>query len=157
VDKLDRSGDGGGDDTIGQKAAAAAAAAGNNNDDDDSSFGDDNDDDSESADDELLLDNDQLGMKTIHKKVVKAQVKLAELLALVDQARSKRAKEDKDEEDEIYKNNRDDDNDDDDDDSFREVQKHDVAFLMMTGKKKLKSAQRDLKKALAEWDDLILQ
>ena len=150
-------GDDGGDDAIGQKSAAVAAGKSSKYDDDDSSFGDEDDDESESGEEDLLLDNDQLGMKTIHKKVVKAQVKLAELLKLVDQARSKRAKEDQDEEDEIYKNNRDDDiNGDSDEDSFREVQKHDVAFLMMTSKKKLKSAQRDLKKALAEWDDLIL-
>jgi hypothetical protein len=153
MDNMNR---GGGDDAIGQKSAAAAAR----NNDDDSSFGDDDDDDdSESGEEDLLLDNDQLGMKTIHKKVVKAQVKLAELLALVDQARSKRAKEDQAEEDEIYKDNRDNDDgrdNDSDEDSFREVQKHDVAFLMMTSKKKLKSAQRDLKKALVEWDDLIL-
>ena len=130
--------------------AQAVSAIGN----DDSSLGDD----SESGDSEgdELLDNDQLGMKTIHKKVVKAQMKLAELLALVDQARTKRVKEDMEEEEEIYKNDNGDAEDSDDEDSFREVQKHDVAFLMMTGKKKLKSAQRDLKKALAEWDDLIL-
>ena len=122
-------------------------------DDDDGSILDDSETDDSDGDE--LLDNDQMGMKTIHKKVVKAQAKLAELLSLVDKARTKRAKEDVDEEEEIYKNNGHAD-DSSDEDSFQEVQKHDVAFLMMTGKKKLRSAQRDLKKALGEWEDLIL-
>jgi len=122
-------------------------------DDDDGTSLDDSDSDDSEGDE--LLDNDQLGMKVIHKKVVKAQAKLTELLSLVDKARTKRAKEDADEEQEIYKNNGGAD-DSSDEDSFQEVQKHDVAFLMMTGKKKLRSAQRDLKKALGEWEDLIL-
>jgi len=123
-------------------------------DDDGSTIGDS---DSEHSEGDELLDNDQMGMKVIHKKVAKAQAKLAELAAMVQEARAKRAKEDADEEEEIYNNNNNvDDDDSDDEDSFREVQKNDVAFLMMTGKKKLRSAQRDLKKALAEWDDLIL-
>ncbi len=123
---------------------------------------DDDDDDgstighseSEHSEGDELLDNDQMGMKVIHKKVAKAQAKLAELAAMVQEARAKRAKEDADEEEEIYNAHNGDESDDED--SFREVQKNDVAFLMMTGKKKLRSAQRDLKKALAEWDDLIL-
>ena len=145
---MDKATSNGGDDPI--KTTAI-----NNDGDSDSSFGgDDSESENESEEDEILV-NDQLAMKTIQKQVVKAQVKLAELLALVDQARSKRAKEEKDEDEEVYKNNNL-DGEDSDEDSFREVQKHDVAFLMMTGKKKLKSAQRNMKKALDEWEDLIL-
>ena len=113
-------------------------------DNDDSTIGDS---DSENSEDDLHLDNDQLGMKVIHKQVTKAQAKLMELLKFVEKAQTKRAKE---EEDEI------DYNSDDDDEYFPEVQKHDVAFLMMNGKKRLRSAQRNLKKALDEWQDLIL-
>ena len=123
--------------------------------DDEPSTSDDDSENSNSEED-LLLDNDQIIVKTIHKKVAKAQAKLSELLAFVDQAQLKMAQEEIDEENEIYKNNCDNDADSSEDDSFREVQKHDVAFLMMKGKKKLKSAQRDLKKVWTEWEDLIL-
>lgn len=134
----------------GPETRAAVAAMRNTDEDDDSSFGDSSD-----SEGDELLDNDQLGMKLIHKKIVKAQAKIAELVTLLEKARSKRAKEDAEEQEDIYKNNGL-DAESDDEDSFREVQKHDVAFLMMGGKKKLKSAQRDLKKALAEWEELIL-
>ena len=70
--------------------------------DDDSSFGDS---DSEDSEGDELLDNDQLGMKIIHKKIAKAQAKIAELVTVLEKARSKRAKEDAQEEEDVYKNN----------------------------------------------------
>mmetsp|Transcript_18434 Transcript_18434/g.40136 ORF Transcript_18434/g.40136 Transcript_18434/m.40136 type:complete len:213 (+) Transcript_18434:121-759(+) len=114
---------------------------------------DDDDDDSDNSEEDELLGDDQLAMKTIQKKVVKARIKLVELLALLDQARSKRAQDEIDEEEAIFKN--DCDTSDEEDDDNGDVQQHDVAFLMMTGKRKLKSAQRDMRKALIEWDDLV--
>lgn len=124
-----------------------------NDEDDFFSDDDDDDDDSDNSEEDELLGDDQLAMKTIQKKVVKARIKLVELLALLDQARSKRAQDEIDEEEAIFKN--DCDTSDEEDDDNGDVQQHDVAFLMMTGKRKLKSAQRDMRKALIEWDDLV--
>eukprot|EP00536_Pseudo-nitzschia_multiseries_P007721 jgi/Psemu1/305161/fgenesh1_kg.184_\ len=130
-------------------------------DDDFSSDDDDNDNDDEDSSDgeqDELLDDDQLAMKMIQKEVVKAQTKLAELVAILEQARTKRARDEIDEEEAVFKNDYDgnSDNEDGDDDSNRDIQQNDVAFLMMTGKRKLKSAQRGMRRALAEWEDLTL-
>lgn len=120
-------------------------------DDDDDFFSEDDDDDDDSEQD-ALLDDEELAIKTIQKRVIKAQVQLAELLALLDQARSKKAKDELDEDEAVYKN----DDDSDSDDSLRDVQQHDVAFLLLNGKRKLKSARRNMNKALDEWQDLSL-
>jgi hypothetical protein len=103
---------------------------------------DDDDSDDESGDEEL--EDDQLAIKKIRKKVVKAQVKIAELVALLDEANAAAAKESKP----ITKETvlTDDDSDD----------RSDVAGILEPGKKKLRSARRDLRKALEEWNDAIL-
>lgn len=120
------------------------------NDYDDNDFFSEDDDEDDDSEQDALLDDEQLAMKIIQKHVVKAQVQLAELLALLDQARSKKAKDELDEDEAVYNN------DDDSDDSLRDVQQHDVAFLLLNGKRKLKSARRNMNKALDEWQDLSL-
>lgn len=105
----------------------------------DYSDSDDDDSDSDDEKDALLLDNDQLAMKFIQKKVVNAQVKLSELLAIVDEARSMKAQEEDNSEEEGY-------SEDDSDDG--------ATSILITAKKKLKSVQRDMTKALAELEDL---
>ncbi|KAG7350504.1 hypothetical protein IV203_009864 [Nitzschia inconspicua] len=100
-------------------------------------FSEDDDDDISEKGDELLED-DQLALKTIRKKVIKAQVKIAELVALLDQAKMAKDKEHKA----------------DDDSSNSDLSDAD-AFLT-SGKKKLRSAQRDLQKAMEEWNDAFL-
>ena len=115
----------------------------------------DSDDDDDDNDDEgdLLLDDDQLFMKSIQKKVVKAQIKLAELLAILNEARSIKAKEDDIDDDD----DDDDDKDSDDDSSFNDdIAKPDLAFSLLTSKIKLKGAQRDMRKALAEFDNISM-
>ena len=88
-------------------------------------------------------------MKSIQKKVVKAQIKLAELLAILNEARSIKAKEDDIDDD--------DDKDSDDDSSFNDdIAKPDLAFSLLTSKIKLKGAQRDMRKALAEFDNISI-
>ncbi|KAG7357367.1 CobW/hypB/UreG, nucleotide-binding domain containing protein [Nitzschia inconspicua] len=100
-------------------------------------FSEDDDDDISEKGDELLED-DQLALKTIRKKVIKAQVKIAELVALLDQAKIAKDKEHKA-----------------DDDSSNSGNSGADAFLT-SGKKKLRSAQRDLQKAMEEWNDAFL-
>ena len=147
VDKMNQESNGDGAET-----RAVVASMRNKIEDDDCTFADSDSGDSEGDE---LLDNDQLVMKIVLKKIVKSQEKISEFMAIVDKVRAKRAKEEAEEEEDVYKNNGL-DVDSDDEDSFRDVQKHDAAFLQVKGKNKLKSAQRDLKKALAEWEELIL-
>jgi hypothetical protein len=111
--------------------------------------GDEEDDDSdeeEEDEEDAFLDDEQLAIKKIRRKVVKAQVKLAELVALLDEAKAQKQAEDEEKDIE-------DDNDDDSEDS---VEKPDSATYLASGKKKLKSVQRDLKKALTEWIESLL-
>jgi len=137
-----------------EKGTRQTTTAGySDNSDDDDGF-DPSDEDSLDSEGDELLDDNQLAMKTIQKQVARARAKLAELSALLDEARTKRAKEDMDEEEAVFKNDCEDDSGDDS--SHRDIQKHDVAFLMIKGKRKLKGARRDMKKALAEWDEMIL-
>lgn len=135
-----------------EKGTRQRTTAGNDSDDDDGF--DPSDEDSLDSEGDELLDDNQLAMKTIQKQVARARAKLAELGALLDEARTKRAKEDMDEEEAVFENDCEDDSGDDS--SHRDIQKHDVAFLMIKGKRKLKGARRDMKKALAEWDEMIL-
>jgi hypothetical protein len=109
-------------------------------DDDDTSEEDDNDHRNENNVESLLDDDQLLAIKKIRKKVVQAQIKIAELVALLDEAKIARETE--------YKDNVVVPENDDD------LAKSDALFLL--GKKKLQSAQRDLHKALREWDDTLL-
>jgi hypothetical protein len=129
----------------------------NKEEEEDEIFEDSDDDDDDDDDDEgdLLLDDDQLLMKSIQKKVVKAQIKLAEFLAILNEARSIKAKED--DIDDIDDDDDDDDKDSDDDSSFNDdIAKPDLAFSLLTSKIKLKGAQRDMRKALAEFDNISM-
>jgi hypothetical protein len=113
-------------------------------------FYEDSDDEDEDDEGDLLLDDDQLFMKSIKKKVVKAQIKLTEFLAILNEAQSMKAKEE-DIDDDNY------DDKDSDDDSFNDdIAKPDLAFSLLTGKNKLKGAQRDMRKALAEFDNISM-
>ena len=100
------------------------------------------DDDMEDMDDDLL-DGEQLVIKTIRKKVVKAQVKLAELVALLDQAKSQLQAED-DEYDGLENA---------DDISIESTEKAEPGTHLVSAKEKLKGARKDLKKALDEWNE----
>lgn len=110
-------------------------------DDDDDDEDDDEDDDDEEGD--LELDDDQLAIKKIRKKVVKAQVKLAELIALLDEAKATKKRED--EEKDLHG-----------DDSEEEASEKGADEVLRSGKKKLKSARKDLEKALTEWTESLL-
>lgn len=108
--------------------------------------GEDEDDDYSSEEDEedAILDDEILAMKTIRKKVVKAQVKLAELVALLDEARS--AKE--------HEETEDDDMDrDEDSSSVGKVDKVPSIEHLATGRRRLIGAKRELKKALDVWKE----
>jgi len=114
---------------------------------------DDSDDDDDGEEDELL-DDDLLSMKLIQKKVAKAQGKLSELLAILDEAQTMKVKEDIDEDEEKYL--RDDDDDDYDDELFtNDIEKANSTAMLITGKNKLKKAQRDMRKALVEFENVI--
>jgi hypothetical protein len=111
---------------------------------------DDNDDEDTASDDEeseedLLLDDDQLAIKKIRRKVANAQVKLAKLLAFLDEAKA--AKQEEDEEKDIKG---------DDESSDDDIEKPDSTAYLASGKKSLKGAQKDLKKALGEWIEGLL-
>ena len=127
----------------------------NKEEEEDEIFEDSDDDDDDDDEGDLLLDDDQLFMKSIQKKVIKAQIKLAELLAILNEARSIKAKED--DIDDIDDDDDDDDKDSDDDSSFNDdIAKPDLAFSLLTSKIKLKGAQRDMRKALAEFDNISM-
>jgi len=74
------------------------------------------------------------------KKVVNAQVKLAELLVILDEARSTKA-EDEDNSEEEY---------------VEDDNNEDSASVLITVKRKLITAQRDMRKAFAELENLSL-
>jgi hypothetical protein len=120
-----------------------------NNDDSDSDDGDSDDDDKDEPGDELLED-DQLALKKIRKRIVTAQIKMVELVALLDEAKVANDKRYQQKEKEINVNN--DDDDDDNDDSTKDEDGA-VSNVLIPGKKKLKSARRDLKKALLQWEE----
>lgn len=122
--------------SIGGGGAAATIATVEDNEDDDDLFDDDDEYASEKGDE--LLEDDQLAIKTIRKKVVKAQIKIAELVALLDEAKLATDRE--------HANA--------DDDSSLEG--NGAATFLAPGKKKLKSAQRDLRKAMEEWKDALM-
>jgi len=92
-------------------------------------------------------------MKLIQKKVAKAQGKLSELLAILDEAQTMKAKEDIDEDKEKYL--RDDDDDDDDESFTNDIEKANSTAMLITGKNKLKKAQQDMRKALVEFENVI--
>lgn len=102
---------------------------------------DDHDDENsyEETDEDLALDDDQLAICRIRRRVVHAATKLAELLSLLDQAHTAS----KDEENNVE--TLDDDSDDD-------IQKPSVEMYLSSGKKMLDRAQKDLRKARDEWD-----
>jgi len=108
-------------------------------DDDDDDLSDSEDD--EDAESDGLLEDEQLAMKVIRRRAVKAQMKLAQLVAYLDEATAAKNKEDADE-----------DLNGDDDDS---IEKPDYTTYLVSGKKKLRGARRDLKKALEEWADSL--
>jgi hypothetical protein len=104
---------------------------------------DDDEDEEEDTDEDLKLDDDQLVIKHIRQRVVKAQTKLAELVALLDEAKT--AKDEEEKAVERY--------DDGSDDS---IEKPSSDTFLESGKKKLRGAQRDLKKAMEEWNEALL-
>jgi hypothetical protein len=109
---------------------------------DDDDFEDESDDE-EDTDEDLKLEDDQLAIKHIRQRVVKGQTQLAELVALLDEAKT--AKDEEDKEAERY--------DDGSDDS---IEKPSSDTYLASGKKKLRGAQRDLKKAIDEWSEVLL-
>ncbi|KAL3945530.1 MAG: hypothetical protein SGBAC_000354 [Bacillariaceae sp.] len=111
----------------------------NSNDDDSIS---DVEDDSDS-DGNIELDDEQLAMKKARKRVVKAQTKLAEFVALIDKASALRADEEKKEEEAALTVN--------DDSSEDTLSKPDSEAHLTSAKKKLRAARKDLKKATEEW------
>ena len=106
----------------------------------DSTNSDDSDEDESDA---LEDDDDLIAIKHIRKRAIRAQVKLAELVAILDDARDTKNKseEEKDLRDEEDKD---------------EEEAPDPTSLLSFGKKKLKSAKRDLGKALQEWTETLL-
>jgi hypothetical protein len=113
---------------------------------DDNDDSDSNNDSVESEDEEdYLLDDRVLAVKKIRKRAVKTQVKLAELIALLDQAKSALDEEDD-------KDPKDDDSDDSNSLDHNAEGKGSAAYLSLA-KKKLKGARQDIKKALAEWQE----
>ena len=121
------------------KVLGKESTSGANDDFDDLTESDDDDDIDNETD--LLLDDEQLAIKIIRSKIVKAQTRLAELVAYLDEAKQAKEKELKEDEDDL-------DNDDND-----SIEKPDCESYLISGKKKLRLAQRDLKKALEEWND----
>jgi hypothetical protein len=131
--------------TFDKKFGSGPTDAPNKVDDDDDS--DSNDDSAESEDEEdYLLDDRVLAVKKIRKQAIKAQVKLAELIAVLDQAKSAMDKEDDD------KDLKDEDSDDTDSLDHNVEGKGSAAYLSL-GKKNLKGARKDIKNALAEWQE----
>lgn len=110
---------------------------------DDSEGSDNDDEDDEDEEGDELLDDEALSIKKIRKKVINAQVKLAELVALLDEAKAAKGKEDEE---------RDLGNDDDSLDSGDGQHGGATAYLTL-GKKKLKGAKRDMQRALTEWTE----
>ncbi len=111
-------------------------------DDDDDEDNDESDSDKESRED-IQLDDDQLAIKRIRKRVVQVQTKLAELVALLDEAKA--ARDDKVKMIETP-----------DVDSDSDIEKPSVEMYLSSGKKKLESSRRHLNKAKKEWNDACL-
>lgn len=101
----------------------------------------DADDDSEDSEGDEILDDEQVAMKRVRRRVVKAQMKLAELVALIDDGVALRSKEEKQEEEAILTGN---------DDSSEEISKPDSEAHFASAKRKLRAARKDLKKATNE-------
>jgi hypothetical protein len=125
----------------GAHAAAKGNANDNDNDDDDD---DDDEDDEDDEDANLDLDDEQLAIKMIRRKVVKAQVGLAELVALLDEAKS--AREQEVEEEGLN---------DDDDDSAEDIDEKGATAYLGLGKKKLVRARKALNKAVNLWAESL--
>jgi len=85
---------------------------------------------------DLKLNFEQLTIKRIKRRILKSQMELTQLVARLDAA--VKAKDD------TTLDNDDDDDDDDDGDGY-----------LVSGKKNLRQAHRQLKKALTEWDEEI--
>lgn len=121
------------------------------NSDDDDTDDDDDKEEVEEEEEDAFLDDDILAIKNIRKKVVKAQVKLAELVALLDEARSSKEQEEKDDLRE---------EEGEDSDVGSDVERNNGGSsleYLASGKKKLTGAKRDLGKALDAWkSDLLL-
>jgi hypothetical protein len=133
---------------LGSVAASATARPSDSYED-----GDDDDDDDDDADQpgDELLEDDQLAIKKIRNRVIRAQIKLVELVALLDEAKAAKDGQYKEEKEASVANHDDDDdsNDDDDDDSA-------VSNLLTRGKKRLRSAQLDLRKAMRHWEEDLM-
>ena len=116
----------------------------NDDSDDDDDLSLDDDDQDEPGDE--LLEDDQLAIKKIRKRIVKAQIKMVELVAILDEAKATKDKQ--------YQKEKEINANDDDESSVDE----DVVAsdLLIPGKKKLKSAKRDLKKALLAWEEDLM-
>lgn len=107
----------------------------------------DSDDDDDEVGDELVLDDCQLAVMKIRRRVVKAQAKISKLVALLDQAESSLKEEDVEEEEKIRRGTN------GDDDSIDSIPKVPAEFFLASGKKQLKEAHKDLRKALQRWND----
>lgn len=107
----------------------------------DDDFDDDDSDDEIDTDEDLKLEDDQLAIKHIRNQVVKAQTRLAELVALLDEAKTAKDEEERDVE--RY-------------DSDNDIEKPSGDEFLASGKKKLRRAQRNLKKAMDEWKEALV-
>jgi hypothetical protein len=132
----------------GQNEAAIKILAKDDDDDDDDDDDISVEDDDECRKQDEMLEDDQLAIKTIRKKMVKAQIKIAELVALLDEAKVAMDAAYKDDEEEAKDCSAEKDKDD--------LATSDAAEFLVPGKKKLKSVQRDLRKAMEEWNDALL-
>ena len=92
------------------------------------------------TDDDLKLDDDQLALSRIRRRVVKVQTKLEKLVALLDEASAAKKAEDKD------------DASSDSDD----IRKPMAEDYLASGKKELRRSRQHLKKATEEWKDSLL-
>lgn len=109
---------------------------------DDNSISDvDDDSDSDKEEDELL-DDENLAMKKVRRRVVKAQTTLAELVALIDEAETLPAIEEKKEEEAALTVI---------DDSSDDISRPDLEAHIASAKKKLRAARKDLNKATEVW------
>jgi hypothetical protein len=115
---------GGGSSTLN---AAASSNVQNSNDNLDT---DEDSSDDDASPQDLKLSDEQLAIKHIKRRIVKSQLKLAEVVARLDEAHK------------AY-----------DDENLDDTLSDDGGGYLQSGKLKLRQAQRQLQKALAEWDE----
>jgi hypothetical protein len=99
-------------------------------------------DEEEEEEEDAFLNDDLITMKKIRRRTEKAQVKLAELVSLLDEARAAKEREDK-EEDDVDSS--------DDDGSSGVIAKPDSQTHLLSVKLKINGARRDLKRAMEDF------